>query len=165
MEIKKAVKDTRKKTLEDAKLLMSWLYNDKNGLKTINNLEKSFLEELKLMFGECVGTVEIFAEFVDGSKGSGRAYLRDVVKTGIDLPGDIVNFYIDLKVLRSDKSERNLMGNYNQQIFKSDIFYIKENTKTKVDESDGIIIESIDRFTEMSGDNIRFKRLENVIEI
>ncbi len=163
MELKKAVKETRKKTLEDAKILMVWLYN-KESSKTIENLEKAFLEELKLMTGNCIGTVEIFAEFPDGSKGSGRAYLRDVVESGIELPGDVVNFYVNLKVLRSDKSERNIMGSYNQQIFKSDIFYIKENTKAKISESDGVIIENMEEFSAMSGGNIRFKTYENVIE-
>ena len=166
MEMKKAVKDTRKKTLDDAKILMSWLYNSgDDGIKTIYNLEKSFLEELKLMSGECIGTVEVFAEFADGAKGSGRALLRDVVKTGIELPADVANFYVDLKVLRSDKSERNIMGSYMQQIFKSDIFYVKENNKTQVADQGGIVIDNMDMFSSMSGNKIRFRKYEDVIEL
>ena len=165
MVLKKAVKETRKKTLEDAKIFMGWLYDGKDNVETVSNLEKSFLEELKLMTGECVATVEIFAEFADGSKCSGRALLRDIVSTGIDLPEDVANFYIDLKVLRTDKPEHNILNGYNQQIFRSDIFYIQENTKTKIDEADGIVIKNMDKFTAMCGGHIRFKALENSVEV
>lgn len=165
MENKKAVKETRKQTLLDAKLLMKWLYNKEEDYQDVDNLDKSFLEELKLLTGKCVGVVEIFAEFKDGKKCTGRAYLSDVISTGMDLPGDISNFYIEIKVLRSDKADGNIKWNYNQHIFKSDIFYIKENTKTKISEADGVIIESMEEFSSMSGGNIRFKGVENAIEI
>lgn len=162
----KTIKDSMKKTLSDAKTLVSWLYNRKeDGIQTADSLEKSFMEELKLMGGDCIGTVEIFAEYADGSKSSERVLLRDVVETGIDLPIDVANFYIDLKVLRGDKFEQNTSQAHYQQIFKSDMFYIKENNKTKLDESDGIIIENMEEFSDMSGGNIRFKNLEDVVEI
>lgn len=165
MELGEAKKDTRKQTLLDAKLLMKWLYNKEDDYEDVNNLDKSFLEELKLLTGKCIGVVEIIAEFTDGKKCTGRAYLRDIVETGMELPDDIANFHIEIKVLRTDESKSNIKWNYNQQIFKSDIFYVIENTKTKVDESDGVIIESMAEFSSRSGGNIRFKGYENVIEI
>ena len=41
---------------------------------------------------------------------------------------------------------------------------MKENMKTPIDKADGTIIESMSEFSEMSGNNIRFKTLENVVE-
>ena len=165
MKAKRAVVESRKQTLENAKILMSWLYNQEKGFQTIENLEKSFLEELKLTTGECIGVVDLFAEFADGSKASGRKHLRDVIEQGIDLPDDIANFYIDLKVLRTDKSEHHIMGSYLQQIFQSDIFYIKENNKSQITDSCGIIINNIELYSSMSGDHIRFYKHEDVIEV
>ena len=162
----KTIKDSKKKTLSDAKVLVSWLYNrSEDGIQTVDSLEKSFMEELKLMGGDCIGTVEIIAEYADGSKSSERLLLRDVVKNGLDLPADVANFYIDLKVVRGDKFEQNTTQARHQQIFKSDMFFIKENNKTELDESDGIIIEDMEVFSDMSGGNIRFKNLEDVVEI
>ena len=165
MELGKAKKETRKQTLLDAKLLMKWLYNKEDDYEDNLNLAKSFLEELKLLTGKCIGVVEIVAEFTDGKKCTGRAYLRDIIETGMDLPDDIANFYIDIKVLRTDESKGNILWNYNQQIFKSDIFFIMENTKEKVDVADGVLIESMEEFSSMSGGNIRFKGVEKAIEI